>query len=187
MARISKTEWTRRGLEVLSEEGYHAIRIDWLCERFKITKGSFYHHFESLEDYERQLFKYWEKETLSGLAKVLEGVESPEERINRMIQWVFGLSGTLDLSLRAWAMHNTELKKLLTNIELKRIGMVTDMYARIGVPRKEAREMAELGHATWIGIQACHLEGVVNKEKSIHLINDMMKKQVKEFTGKPSK
>jgi hypothetical protein len=111
-------------------------------------------------------------------------VESPEERINRMIRWVFGLSGTLDLSLRAWALHNREVKKLLTNIELKRIEMVTDMYVKIGVTRKEAREMAELGHATWIGIQACHLEGVVNKEKSIQLVNEMMRKRVKEFTGK---
>ena len=70
MARISKADWIRRGLEVLSEEGYHAIRIDWLCEKFKITKGSFYHHFESLEDYERQLFKYWEKETLPGASSL---------------------------------------------------------------------------------------------------------------------
>jgi len=187
MARISKKDWIRRGLEVLSEEGYHAIRIDWLCDRFKITKGSFYHHFDSLEDYERHLLKYWEKETLSGLAKVLEGVESPEGRINRMIQWVFGLSATLELSLRAWALHNEEVKKLLTNMEVKRIGLLVGMYIKIGVPKKEAREMAELGHATWIGIQACHLEGVVNKEKSIRLIDTLMRMMVKKIIASPAK
>jgi len=180
MSRISKNEWIKRGLKVLSEEGYYAIRIDWLCEKFKITKGSFYHHFDTLEDYERQLLKHWEQETRNGLAKVLEPLDSPQARLNRMIEWVFSLSGTLELSLRAWALHNKQVKKLLANTELRRIGMVTDMYVEIGVPRRKAREIAELGHAAWIGIQTCHMEGVVDLKKSVSLLNEVMKVLVKD-------
>ncbi|HYV93539.1 MAG TPA: TetR/AcrR family transcriptional regulator [Chitinophagales bacterium] len=187
MARISKQEWIRKGLKVLSEDGYHAIRIDLLCAKFRITKGSFYHHFNSLEDYERKLLRYWEKETLNGLTKVLEEVESPQGKINRMVQWAFSVSGTLELSLRAWALNNKLVEKLLISMELKRIKMVIDLYVEVGVPRKEARELAELGHAAWIGIQTCGVEGVVNREKSIRLINEMMKNLVKSLVTKKEK
>ena len=45
-------------------------------------------------------------------------------------------------------------------MELKRIKMVTDMYVEVGVPKKKHASSAELGHAAWIGIQACCVEGV---------------------------
>src|SRR4051812_12028417 len=92
MARVSKEDWISKGLDVLSRDGYHAIRIDWLCSKFRITKGSFYHHFESLQDYERHLLKFWEKKTLDGLTNVLSGTQSAESKLNRMIEWVFSFS-----------------------------------------------------------------------------------------------
>ena len=186
MARISKEDWISRGLDVLSKEGYHAIRIDWLCSKFRITKGSFYHHFESLEDYERQLLKFWEKRTLQGLEDVISVSQSAESKLNSMIEWVFSFSGTLELSLRAWALHNKQVKKLLVTMETKRINMVTQMYAEIGLPKKEARELAELGHATWVGIQTCNIEGVINPSRCRQLINEMVRRFVKELLpGKP--
>ena len=181
MARITKAQWISKGLDVLSEEGYHAIHIDILCDKFKITKGSFYHHFDSLEDYEKKLLKHWEKETLAGLNKALDKVESPEAKLFHMVDWVFSVSGTLELSLRAWALHNKLVKKLVVTMDLKRISTVTDMYMKIGVPRKEARELAELGHAAWIGIQTCYIEGVIDRERSRQHINDMVRTMVKDL------
>jgi len=187
MARVSTEDWISKGLEVLSGEGYHAIRIDLLCARFKITKGSFYHHFESLEDYERQLLKFWERKTLQGLTEVLTGSQSAEAKLNRMIEWVFSFSGTLELSLRAWALHNKQVKKLLITMELKRITMVAQMYEEIGISKKEALELAELGHAAWVGIQTCNIEGVINHERTRQLIHEMVRRNVKEMLGKKKK
>ncbi len=184
MSRISKGEWLSKGIGILSTEGYHAIRIDYLCAKFKITKGSFYHHFESLEDYEKQLLRYWEKETQNGFQDVVKTAQTPEVRLRNMIKWVFSFSGTLELSLRAWALHNKRVKKLLTTIEGKRIELVMKMYTQIGVPKTDARELAELAHAAWVGIQACTIEGIVNQQRSIELINEMMRKRVKELLSK---
>ena len=68
-------------------------------------------------------------------------------------------------------------------MELRRIEIMTGIYAELGMPRKKAREFAELAHAAWIGIQTCEFEGVVNRERSIQLINDIMKMMLKTEVG----
>ena len=181
--RFTKQDWIIKGLQVLGDEGYHAIVIDYLCEKFKITKGSFYHHFESIEEYQTLMVKLWEKETLQRLTEVMDGAVTPETKINRMIDFAFTFSGKLELSLRAWALHNKLVKNLLVKMEVKRIGLVTEMYTEIGLSRKASRELAELAHAAWIGIQTCYIEGVIDQERSIQLINEMMKMMVKSRIG----
>lgn len=181
--RFTREDWIRKGLDMLSTEGYHAIMIDYLCAKFKITKGSFYHYFDSIDEYVRLLVKYWEKQVLMKIETVLQGTASPEEKISRMVDFSFSFSGKLELSLRAWALHNKLVKNLLVKMELRRIEIMTGMYADLGMPRKKAREFAELAHAAWIGIQTCHVKGVVNRERSIQLINDLMKMMVKEEVG----
>jgi len=183
--RFTREDWIRKGLDMLSTEGYHAIMIDYLCAKFKITKGSFYHYFDSIDEYVRLLVKYWEKQTLMKIETVLQGSASPEEKIGRMVEFSFSFSGKLELSLRAWALHNKLVKNLLVKMELRRIEIMTGMYADLGMSRKKAREFAELAHAAWIGIQTCHVEGVVNRERSIQLINDLMRKMVKDGVGQP--
>src|SRR4030095_5039036 len=100
--RFTREDWIRKGLDMLSNEGYHAIMIDYLCAKFKITKGSFYHYFDSIDEYVRLLVKYWEKQTLMKIETVLQGSASPEEKISHMVDFSFSFSGKLELSLRAW-------------------------------------------------------------------------------------
>ena len=37
------------GLTLLAEEGLSGIKVDRLCARMGVTKGSFFHHFRSKE------------------------------------------------------------------------------------------------------------------------------------------
>src|SRR6476660_892769 len=104
MARLTKSDWIRKGFKVLNDEGYDAIKIDHLCHKFGVTKGSFYHHFDSIADYEEDLLKYWEKETLGRIKEVVNSGETPKERLIFMIKEVFSVSGKKELSIRAWAL-----------------------------------------------------------------------------------
>jgi len=168
---------------MLSTEGYHAIMIDYLCAKFKITKGSFYHYFDSIDEYVRLLVRYWEKQVNMKIETILQGKASPEEKISRMVDFAFSFTGRLELSMRAWALHNKLVRNLLIKMEMQRIELMTGIYSEFGMPKKKARECAELAHAAWIGIQTCEVEGVVNKERSIQLINDIMKMMVKTEVG----
>lgn len=179
MARLTKTDWIRKGIKVLNDEGYAAIKIEHLCIKFGVTKGSFYHHFESIGDYEEILLKYWETETLGRIKEVVDSGQTPRERLNLMIKEVFSVSGKTELSLRAWALHNRTVKKYLDKMDSERIGVTRTLYLEVGVPAEKAGELAEFAYTAWLGIQCFYIGSSTQKDKTVRMINDLLNAPVK--------
>ncbi len=179
MARLTKADWIKRGIKVLNDEGYDAIKIEHLCFKFNVTKGSFYHHFESISDYEELLLRYWETETLGRIKEVVDSAQTPKERLNLMIKEVFSLSGKTELSLRAWALHNRTVKKYLDKMDTERIGVTRSLYLEVGVPKEKAGELAEFAYTAWLGIQCFYIGASAQKEKTVKMINDLLSSPIK--------
>ena len=59
-SRLSVTDWITAGLTLLSEEGIGGVKIQRLCERLGVTKGSFYWHFTDLDAFLGAMAKYYE-------------------------------------------------------------------------------------------------------------------------------
>ncbi|MEY2468556.1 MAG: hypothetical protein QOF21_1254 [Actinomycetota bacterium] len=58
--RLSVTDWVTAGLELLADEGIGGVKIQRLCERLGVTKGSFYWHFTDLDAFLGAMAKHWE-------------------------------------------------------------------------------------------------------------------------------
>jgi AcrR family transcriptional regulator len=58
--RLSVTDWITAGLELLAEEGISGVKIQRLCGRLGVTKGSFYWHFTDLDAFLGAMAKYYE-------------------------------------------------------------------------------------------------------------------------------
>src|SRR3954466_1718228 len=50
-ARLSVVDWVAAALDLLAEEGPGGVKIDRLCVRLGVTKGSFYWHFTDLASF----------------------------------------------------------------------------------------------------------------------------------------
>jgi TetR/AcrR family transcriptional repressor of nem operon len=59
----SKTKLLEAALRVIREKGYSATRVEDICEAAGLTKGSFFHHFESKEALALAAADYWIDET----------------------------------------------------------------------------------------------------------------------------
>lgn len=55
----SETKLLDAALRVIRAKGYTATRIEDICEAAGLTKGSFFHHFESKEDLALAAAEYW--------------------------------------------------------------------------------------------------------------------------------
>ncbi len=53
--RLSVDDWIQAGFAILADGGPNALRVDRLCERLGVTKGSFYWHFTDLHAYRTAL------------------------------------------------------------------------------------------------------------------------------------
>ena len=59
----SKTKFLNAALDVVRAKGYAATRIEDVCETAGLTKGSFFHHFNSKEDLALAAAEHWDSVT----------------------------------------------------------------------------------------------------------------------------
>jgi TetR/AcrR family transcriptional repressor of nem operon len=59
----SKTRLLNAALHVIRAKGYSAARIEDICDAAGLTKGSFFHHFESKEALALNAAEYWIEST----------------------------------------------------------------------------------------------------------------------------
>jgi TetR/AcrR family transcriptional repressor of nem operon len=55
----SKTRFLDAALHVIRAKGYSATRVEDICEAAGLTKGSFFHHFDSKEGLALAAADYW--------------------------------------------------------------------------------------------------------------------------------
>jgi TetR/AcrR family transcriptional regulator, transcriptional repressor for nem operon len=77
----------QRGIAMLLRHGYNDLGIAALLEETQIPKGSFYHHFESKEDFGLQAVDLYMKEVHAGLDQcIADETRSPLQRVRHFFE-----------------------------------------------------------------------------------------------------
>ena len=82
----SKRKLLEAALRVIRERGYSATRVEDVCAAAGVTKGSFFHHFDSKEELALEAAAYWDERT-SGLFRGAEYHERTTAR-ERLLAYV---------------------------------------------------------------------------------------------------
>ncbi|MEM7343468.1 MAG: TetR/AcrR family transcriptional regulator [Chloroflexota bacterium] len=153
MARKTKRDWFMAGLELLTELGSGSVKIDYLTKRLGVTKGSFYHHFNNHQDYKTQLLDFIMEEGTLQIIELTNQAETPEGKLNKLLEVTSGHPPTLEIALRAWALQDPEVRHHQTTIDQQRIAYVQDIFTEMGHDTPQALQMARVLYAVYIG---CH-------------------------------
>ena len=73
--------WFTAANELLAEEGYGGLKLAPLCKRLGVTTGSFYHSFDSWQDFTDALLEAWLQERTQHTVDVVSGTADPVERL----------------------------------------------------------------------------------------------------------
>lgn len=82
----SKTRLLNAALHVIRAKGYSATRIEDVCEAAGLTKGSFFHHFDSKEELALAAADYWSEITSALFASA--PYHQPEDPLERLLAYV---------------------------------------------------------------------------------------------------
>ncbi len=82
----SKTKLLNAALHVIRAKGYSATRIEDVCEVAGLTKGSFFHHFDSKEELALAAADYWIEGT--GALFSTAPYHAPADPIDRLLAYV---------------------------------------------------------------------------------------------------
>jgi TetR/AcrR family transcriptional repressor of nem operon len=82
----SKTKLLDAALRVIREKGYSATRVEDICDAAGLTKGSFFHHFESKEALALAAADYWIEGT--GALFASAPYHRPADPVDRLLAYV---------------------------------------------------------------------------------------------------
>jgi TetR/AcrR family transcriptional regulator, transcriptional repressor for nem operon len=82
----SKTRLLNAALRVIRAKGYSATRIEDVCEAAGLTKGSFFHHFDSKEELALAAADYWSEMTSAVFAAA--PYHEPGDPLDRLLAYV---------------------------------------------------------------------------------------------------
>src|ERR1700733_8074901 len=82
----SKTRLLNAAIRVIRSKGYCATRIEDICEAAGLTKGSFFHHFDSKEALALAAADYWIEDT--GALFAAAPYHQPTDPVDRLLAYV---------------------------------------------------------------------------------------------------
>jgi AcrR family transcriptional regulator len=152
----ARARWLDEGLAVLADVGAPGLRVERLAARLGVTKGSFYHHFESTAAYRRALLEHHaERHTLRFIDEV-EAVRSagPRAQLRRLMELVeSGSDDRIEIAVRAWAAQDDDAYDAQRRIDAMRVDYVFDLCAAIVPDRQRARDLARAQYLLLIGAE----------------------------------
>lgn len=120
-----RQRWLDEGLALLAESGFAGVTIEALCERLRLTKGSFYHHFKGMAGYRVALLEHFEHRETQSFIDMIEALPAAAgaDRLRALAQAVVAdeAHDTLEPQVRIWANQDDVARAFLERIDTTRI------------------------------------------------------------------
>jgi AcrR family transcriptional regulator len=153
MKKTSKQEWLAAGLQVLTERGVSALRIEYLCEQLQVSKGSFYHHFQHMEHYIVRLMECWQQECTTRIIEQTEQSSSLAQKTETLNELVLEKDQKLEVVIRAWAVNDIRIQQFVSKVDQQRLVYLQQLYQEKGIGKTQALDYARLEYAALVGMQ----------------------------------
>jgi AcrR family transcriptional regulator len=143
---LGREDWVREAFDLLAKQGIGAISIDALASRLKITRGSFYHHFENRRDLLIAILEYWFQ---AWTLEIREGVSSlgldPRTTLMALINTIRSRGAAdYDAAIRAWALNDELAADYVKRADEMRLGFITELFHEVGFRGADLENRARL-------------------------------------------
>ena len=141
-----REKWLKEGLEALREGGTEALRIDPLARRLEVTKGSFYSHFSSKDEYLNAICEYWREQAMPmDVDRFFQVPGTLPEKLLALSRYVEGSERSrYDTAIRQLAKVNACAAEAIEAIGRARLEFSFEIFRRAGFPEAEARARGHL-------------------------------------------
>jgi AcrR family transcriptional regulator len=152
MTRLNKTAWFEQGFNLLKAGGAAELTIENLTKRLNITKGSFYHHFKSRQDYSEKLLEFWEeKQTfdifeISKQKKTFKGINETLLRLSKE-----NMDPEIEVAIRAWALRDPVARTFQERIDQQRLGFLKAMFSLMTDDPEQVEMISLIRYCFYIG------------------------------------
>ena len=132
-----RSDWLEAGLTSLAEDGPNGVRIDRLCRRLNVSKGSFHHHFAGAVDYKRALLEAYETRIVEALDEAIEHATSttPKDALAGLTAAISASESfyrpELEVAMRAWAFSDPDVRAVQQRVDERRLQSLHGIWTKI--------------------------------------------------------
>ncbi len=130
--KLTRNDWLSAALDALVSSGSEGVHVEPLATSLGVTKGSFYWHFEDLQDLLSSVIEYWEETMLGAVQSHEDLTGSPEENLLEVMEDIAREDrGRYEAVMRTWAKCDERAAQAVTRVDEARmnwtVGLFTDM------------------------------------------------------------
>jgi AcrR family transcriptional regulator len=156
--RLSQTDWITAARDALIKGGVHAVKVDLISSRLKITRGSFYWHFKSRAELLQALLELWESQNTKPFEEVAQrtDIDAVQKFADMVRIWLEekDFDPAFDAAVRDWARSSPSIAKRIAAIDEFRMSQLEKVFHEIGYEGKEAMVRARVTYYHQIGYYA---------------------------------
>ncbi|MBS0510884.1 MAG: TetR/AcrR family transcriptional regulator [Proteobacteria bacterium] len=155
--QLDRQAWIACAFEVMAEEGVAGLRVEVLAKRLKVTKGSFYWHFQDRRDLLMAVLGEWKEGRIRDILKQTRAQPGNElEQIYHVID-VYSTSRSrrgvvIELAVRDWARRDAEAAAIVAEVDDIRLRCTRDLFLACGLSQEEASSHSMLLYAYVFGL-----------------------------------
>ncbi|UDL92792.1 TetR/AcrR family transcriptional regulator [Mesorhizobium sp. PAMC28654] len=152
---LSREAWIAAARKVLEKRGIGEVKIDRLARQLKVTRGSFYFHFASLEDLRGGLLQEWRDSNCAPFwaMRDIHDIGGLQFFTDIVHVWVdeAPFSPLLDLAVRDWSRTSKKLAQDVKEIDDLRIELLIRSFRAMGYSDDESIVRARITYFHQIG------------------------------------
>jgi len=169
VSTLSRDDYLAAGLDLLADGGVSAVTIAALCGRLGVTKGSFYHHFDSVPVFHEALLAFWEDGTQRAI-EAARAVTDSRRRLTVLKELAVAAHHEAEGAIRAWGRSYAPAAAVVRRVDAAREANLVESFRALGLSPARARRLARIGLATLIGTQ--HLERPVDRRRLLAVFDE---------------
>lgn len=116
--------WFQAANEILAGEGYGALKLAPLCQRLGVTTGSFYHSFDSWQDFTDALLDAWLEERTQQTVDIVNQHTDPVDRLLMLADASTQLLHRTEAAIRVWAGVDERVGAIQRQVDDRRYQVV---------------------------------------------------------------
>lgn len=152
--RLTRQNWLEIGLQAMSDVGPDGLTIDAICKRANKTRGSFYHHFKSTDDYIAALLDWWKQTFTINIIEKTETRTQTSDKHDHLNNLAAHLDPRAEQAFRRLAARNEKAQLVVREVDQARLAYLTSLFAQSSrYSNDQAKMIAKIEYAAWVGFQ----------------------------------
>lgn len=159
--KLTREDWIAVARKVVVKSGIEDVKVDRLAKRMKVTRGSFYWHFEDRQALLDALLDDWRGRNIREIEQITaRWATTPLDFVEVIRIWLGEdpIVPQFDAAIRAWARKSPAVARLVHETDDSWVALLRSHFTRMGMGADESLVRARIVYFHQIGYYALAID-----------------------------